>query len=135
MLTQSPSPPVRIIGIVAAVLSGLCWAAAIGPLVFIVPKFEQIFSRFEVALPVATQTVLGLSHVASQFGLVLAALVLVASVGLAVLCGRARSNWPVIVAAVACGLSVVGFFVFQAVLTVSLFLPLVKLIEAVGRPH
>jgi hypothetical protein len=131
MLTQSPSTPVRIIGAAGAVVAGLCWLAMIGPLLFIVPKFEEIFARFEIkgGLPALTELVIAFSRLVRWFWPAAVGGVLAGAGGLVLLCVLARSRGPAIAAIVAGCVSILALPLYTAALVISLFLPLVTLVE------
>jgi hypothetical protein len=131
MPTQSPSTPVRNIGIAGAVVAGLCWLAMIGPLLFIVPKFEEIFAKFEIkgGLPATTEFVIAVSHVVRWAWPAVIVGVLVGVAGLVVLCVLARTSRPAIAAIVAGCVSVLALALYTAALVISLFLTLVSLVN------
>ena len=127
-----PSLFLRIAGAGFTVIAGAPWAVMLWIFLFIVPKFHEIFARFEIKsdLPAATEAIIRISAVLTTFWPVAVLMVVGGTVALAVLCGRARTSRVIIAAAVACAVSLLLFMVCLTILTVSLFQPLVVLIQA-----
>ena len=132
-----PSLFLRIAGAGLTVIAGAPWAVMLWIFLFVVPKFHEIFARFEIksGLPAATEAIIGISAVLTTFWPVAVLMVVGGTVALAVLCGRARTLRVIIAAAVACAVSLLLFMVCLPILTVSLFLPLVVDIKTVNGPQ
>ena len=132
---QGPSGLARILGIVVAVVGGLAWLLPVFTFVFIVPKFAEIFVKFDVqgGLPVATQALLAMSSALARYWYLFAALWVAVVAGLAIASVVAGTHWPVWLSAGFAGVSLVLVFVIQALIVIGLFLPLTHLIESVRR--
>jgi type II secretory pathway component PulF len=105
----------------------VAWAVVFVPVVYPLPaKFTEIFTNFEVPLPLATSTFLamgglGLALLISSIALVPVAVVLFS-----------RRAWPKLVAPVACG---VAMFILHGALVRSLFEPIEQLtLQLTGQP-
>jgi hypothetical protein len=132
-----PSLFLRIAGAGFAVIAGAPWAVLLWLFLFVVPKFREIFERFEIksGLPAATQAIISISAVLTTFWPVAVLMVVGGTALLAVLCCRARTSRVIIAAAVACAVSLLLFAVCLPILTVSLFQPLVPLIKTANGPQ
>jgi len=124
-----------VAGSLLALFGGLLWLIPAAMGVLIVPKFVEVFEKFDVpgGLPTATQAVITIARAVSA-GWPLAMLVWLAVVGgLAALCVAVRRPWPVVVAAVFAGLSLLGVGAAVVLMVVGLFSALVRTIEQVGQ--
>jgi len=130
-MTESPAVPqrppmlARALGVGFAVIAGAPWAVMLGIFLFVVPKFREIFDRFELNLPAATQAIISISAILTTLWPVAVMVVAECTVLLAVFCGRARTSRGMIVAVVACAVSLLLFAGCLTILVLSLFLPLV----------
>ena len=134
---QGPSTFVRVMGVVSGLLGGLSWLVVFGVLLLIVPKFEEMFARFEIkaGLPWATQVLITISHALHIAWPLVACIVLGIPVAAILVSIRARSRKGA-VAAMVFGLgSVLIPLVALPVIAINLFLPLVVDIKfASGKP-
>ena len=112
----------------------LSFGAAIGvitlAMVFVIPRFEQIFKDFKMDLPGPTKLLLAISRwFTNNYGWAVSAVACTAlAVGLAFLDGRARRRgrwfYPLLAALV-----FVGVVVF---VVIALFLPMITLVEGIS---
>lgn len=132
---QRPSAAGRVVGVCCGLLGGLGWVLLLGILAFIVPRFEEIFTRFEVTgrLPWVTAVIIQLSHAVRGwwflFGPAAAAVLAALLVG----CIWMRTPGGVIAAVVFGMVSVLAVAVGVTVIVAGLFMPLVTLIQDVGN--
>jgi hypothetical protein len=124
----------RIAGVGLAVLGGVPWLAVAFVLVFTVPRFAEIFAKFEGQVPAVTQAVLAAGKFVSNYWYLCAMMWLALVGGLAGLCLIVPGRWPAAVAVGWAGVSVVGAAAIMAVTVMALFLPLVRLTEDLGAP-
>ena len=129
---QRPSVAWRVVGVFSGLLSGLAWLLVFGVLVFIVPKFQEIFQRFDAALPLLTQAVISAAQVVSQGWPVFAALAFGVPAAAILLSILARSSAGVTAAAVLGLVSVFMFVVAMAAIVIGLFPPMMSLVEVLG---
>jgi len=124
-----------VAGAFLAVFGGLLWLIPVVVLVLIVPRFVEIFEKFDVAggLPTATQAVITVAQALSTWWPVAVLLWLAVVGGLVALCAAVRARRPVALAAVFAGLSFLGVVITITLMVVVLFMPLVRLIEQTGR--
>jgi len=123
-----------VLGVVLSLIGGVAWLTLVEMGAFIVPKFVEVFEEFGVAgeLPTATVVVLAVAHALLVWWPVAAMLWIAVVGGLVTLCVRVRKGWPVAVAAVFAGVSLVGVATAAVLIMVTLFVPLVKVVESVG---
>ena len=132
---QRPSVAGRVVGVCFGLVGVLGWVSLIGILAFIVPRFEEIFTRFEVrgGLPWVTAVIIHLSHAVRNwwflFGPAAAAVLAALLVG----CIWTRAPGCVIAAVVFGTVSVLAVAVGVTVIVAGLFTPLVTLIQDVGN--
>jgi hypothetical protein len=128
---------VRAMGVVSGVLGGLAWLLVFGILVFFVPKFEEIFARFEIkaGLPWVTKVLISISHVL-HVGWPLAACIVFGIPAASILVSIFARSRKGAVAAMVFGLgSLLIPLVALPVIAINLFLPLVVDIKfASGKP-
>jgi len=129
---QRPSVAWRVVGVFFGLLSGLAWLLVFGILVFIVPKFEEIFQRFDAALPLLTRALISATHVMFQGWPVFAALMFGVPAAAILLSVLARSSAGVTAAAVLGLVSVFMFVIAMAAIVIGLFLPMISLVEVLG---
>jgi type II secretory pathway component PulF len=118
-------------GVVSGLLGGLAWLAVFGVLLLIVPKFEEMFARFEIkaGLPWVTQALITISH-ALHIAWPLVACIVLGVPAAAILVSIYGRSSKGAVAAVVFGLgSLVILFVAMPVIVAGLFLPLVELLK------
>ena len=123
---QGPSTFVRVMGVVSGLLGGLSWLVVFGVLLLIVPKFEEMFARFEIkaGLPWVTKAVIAVSHALHIAWPLVACIVLGIPAAAILVSIRARSRKGA-VAAVVFGLGSLAILsVVLPVIVISLFLPL-----------
>ena len=128
---KTPSKALRVEGAILAAFGGVCWLLPSLVFVFIAPKFEEIFRKFDIKgdLPQATSAVLAISHV----WIWLLPIVLGLPVVLLILCIRGRSRAAIIGSIVYGVASFLICLVGMTWLVVSLFLPFVWDINNVGN--
>jgi len=132
---QRPSVAWRVVGVFSGLLGGLGWVLLLGILAFIVPRFEEIFARFQVTggLPWVTAVIIQLSHAVRNwwflFGPAAAAVLAAPLVG----CIWTRTPGGVIAAVVFGMVSVLAVAVGITVIVLGLFMPLVVDIQSVGN--
>lgn len=134
---QGPPVWVRAMGVVSGVLGGLAWLLVFGILVFFVPKFEEMFARFEIkaGLPWVTKVLISISHVLHVGWPLVACIVFgipAASILVSILDRSPKGS----VAAIVLGLSsVLIVLVALPLIVAGLFMPLVEIIKATsGKP-
>jgi type II secretory pathway component PulF len=124
-------------GVVSGLLGGLSWLVVFGVLLLIVPKFEEMFARFEIkaGLPWVTKAVIAVSHALHIAWPLVACIVLGIPAAAILVSIRARSRKGA-VAAMVFGLgSLLIPLVALPVIAINLFLPLVVDIKfASGKP-
>ncbi|MBM4019746.1 MAG: hypothetical protein FJ288_15730 [Planctomycetes bacterium] len=128
---------IRAMGVLFGLLGGAAWAVLLGVLVFIVPRFEEIFERFEIesGLPVATMLVIVAAGAVRTWWFMFAP-ALAAAVGAPVLASVGGRSLAVAVAAAVFGMvSILLAAACVTLVVVGLFAPLVQLIGAVGEKH
>jgi len=124
-----------VVGVLLAVLGGVLWLLPVAMGVLIVPKFAEVFDKFDIrgGLPTGTVAVLAVADGVCTWWPLVALLWLAVVGGLAALCVAVRRPWPVVVAAVFAGLSFLGVGAAVVLTVVALFLPLVRTIEVIGQ--
>jgi len=128
---------VRATGVVSGLLGGLAWLLLFGVLLFIVPKFEEMFVRFEIksGLPAPTKILITLSRILRVAWPLAAAIMFGIPAASILLSVFARSSKGA-AAAVVFGLgSLLIVLVVLPVIVTGLFLPLLDLMQsASGKP-
>ncbi len=133
-----PTTAARIVGAISSLVGGAAWLALLVILVTIVPRFEEIFQKFDIkgGLPESTQVMISVSHIFRSYWFFLLPLVGGATVAMFIPCisGRKRSvaTISVVFGAVSCLL----FAIAVTVIVVGLFMPLISLVQGVsGAKH
>ena len=130
MTECTPQLPVRsrasrIASAVLVVAGGLFVFIPILVVTFIVPRFEEIFHKFNIpgGLPPLTDTLIGIGHVLGWCWFVVVPLGLLGVGYLAVVCARPRTRRGLLWAAIFAGASFVIAGVLVTVITIGMFLP------------
>jgi len=132
LVPQGPSIGVRIASASLVVLGGVAWLAVLAVFVFIVPKFIEISSRFEVQLPPMTQLVIAVAQAFGRFGVVLVALWLMMTAALATGAALAASRWTLALSILFAAASFIAVLVVLTLMMIGLFQPLGCLVEVLG---
>jgi type II secretory pathway component PulF len=103
-----------VAGSLLAIFGGLLWLLPAAIIVLIVPKSVQVFEESSAELPASTAAIIWVAIAVSAWWPLVALVWLVVVVGLVVLCVRVRARWPVALAGVFAGLSLLS----EGVLTV-----------------
>jgi len=124
-----------VAGVLLAILGGVLWLLPVAMGVLIVPKFAEVFDKFDIrgGLPTGTVAVLAVGKAVSTWWPLVALVWLAVVGGLVGLCMKVRRPWPVVVAAVFAGLSLLGVGAAVVLMVVVLFLPLVRTVEVIGQ--
>ncbi len=132
---HGPSTLSRTVGVVLAIVGGLAWLLPVFTFVFIVPKFAEIFAKFDIkgGLPPMTQATLAVSSAFARYWYLFAALWAAAIALLAIASVVARTRWPVWLSVAFGVVSLVLVFVTETLLVLGLFAPMVTLIQDVGH--
>lgn len=126
--------PPRAFHFGAAVLVGVAfvpWVILLVILLYLVPRFQDIFSQLQVEMPVPTRVILAFSDLLRTWWFVALPMLLALAVGLivfAAIYGAERIRWIVVLVAVSFGLLGPGI----GVVVIALFLPLTKMIQEMG---
>jgi len=130
--TQGDRGP-SVAGALLAIFGGLLWLIPTALVVLVVPKFVKIFEDSGAELPTATQAVITVAWAVSAWWPLVALVWLAVVGGLVALCEKVRARWPVVLAGMFAGLSLLGVGVGTFLMVVVLFVPLVEMIELMSQ--
>jgi type II secretory pathway component PulF len=124
----------RVMSAIVVALGGVVWLLPLWLMLWIVPRFEDIFRKFDIkgGLPALTMLEIDLSHFLANFWYPIVPACVLAAAALAVWCYRTPSRRGVHVARCFLAASLAAVIVDVIFLVVGMFLPLVHLIRAVG---
>jgi hypothetical protein len=110
------------------ILGGLCSLPGPGLALFVVPRFKEIFEKFDIqgGLPVLTQAIIAVSDVLVGCWFVFVPLWLLVVGGLAVWAGRAGSRRALRLARIFAIIAIIATSVLVPLMVIGLFLPLVQ---------
>jgi hypothetical protein len=141
-MSQSPaavpcrSTVSRLACVGLVILGGLCWLPGPGIALFVVPRFKEIFVKFDIkgSLPFLTQAIIAVSDVLLGYWFVFVPLWLLVVGGLAVWAGLAGSRRALLLAGIFAIIAIIATTVLVPVMVVGLFQPLTQmLIQSVGE--
>jgi hypothetical protein len=122
-----------VAGALLAIFGGVLWLLPAAIIVLVVPKFVEIFEDSGAELPTATQAVIAAAMAVSAWWPLVAIVWLAVVVGLVALCEKVRARWPVALAGMFAGLSLLGVGVGTFLMVVVLFVPLVEMAELMSQ--
>ena len=132
--SQGPSTALKVLGVCLVAGGAVAWFLILAMFAFGVPRFEEIFSNFDVeaGLPALTQALIAVSHFEKAWWHVLlfAGLLLLAVLVYANLACRSRAG--ICAAAVFARLSLAAAIITPVLVVIGMFLPLVHLTETIG---
>ena len=140
-MTEATTEPVerskfsRVTSAILVALGGVAWLLPLGLMLLFVPRFEDIFKKFDIrgGLPMLTQMEINLSHVLARFWYPMVPAGLLGTAALAVWCYRTPSRWGVHVAWGFLAVSVAAAVVDVAFLALGMLWPLQPIIQSVGH--
>jgi type II secretory pathway component PulF len=140
MTECTPQLPVRslasrIASAALVVVGGLFAFIPILVVTFVVPRFEEIFHKFNIpdGLSPLTETLIGIGHVLGWCWFVVVPMGLLGVGYLAVVCARPRTRRGLLWAVIFAGASFVIVSVLVTIITIGLFQPLTHLIKEVNN--
>lgn len=126
---RRPSAGLKALGVVLASAGGLVWLIPIVLLVYIVPKFVEVFNKFDAELPSLTRVIIAASWAVAQVWYLAALVWLAVVAGLVGASLAARSNRAIWASGIFAAVSVGLTLLVLAGMVVSLFVPLVVLVQ------
>jgi len=132
---QQKSAGHPVAGSLLAISGGLLWLIPVAVTVFVVPRFVEVFEKCGKPgqLPAVTQAVMAAANGLSVWWPAAALVWLGVLSGLGLVCVTVRKAWPVYVAALFAGLSLLGAGVAVVLIVLAMFLPTVTLVETLGQ--
>ena len=134
--SQGPSTALKILGVCLVAGGGLAWLVVFALFALLVPRFEEIFQKFDVEgrLPALTHALIAVSHIIKTwwYAWVPTGVLAMAALVYADLVCRSRAGFYA--AAAFAALSLAAAFITLVLVVIGVFLPLVDLIQDVGTP-
>ncbi len=135
-VSQGPSTALKVLGVTLVAGGGLAWLIVFALLALAVPRFEEIFQKFDVegGLPALTQALIAVSHVIKTWWYAGVPIGVLAMAVLVYACLVCRSRAGIYAAAAFAALSLVAAFIASVLVVIGMFLPMVDLVQDVGTP-
>jgi len=130
---QQKSTGHPVAGSLLSIFGGLLWLLPAAIIVLIVPRFVAIFEDSGADLPASTAAVISVARAVSAGWPLVALVWLVVVIGLVALCVRVRAKWPVALAGVFAGVSLLSVGVVTVLIVVVLFLRLAEMSELMSQ--
>ena len=134
--SQGPSTALKVLGVCLIAGGGLAWLIVFALLALAVPRFEEIFQRFELEgrLSALTQALIAVSHVIKTWWYAGVPIGVLAMAVLVYACLVCRSRAGIYAAAAFAALSLAAAFITSVLVVIGMFLPMVDLVQDVGTP-
>jgi hypothetical protein len=134
--SHGSSTALKVLGASLVAGGGLAWLIVFALFALVVPRFEEIFLKFDIkgGLPALTQALIAVSHVIKTWWYAWVPIGVLAMVALVGACLVCQSRAGFYAAAAFAALSLLVAFATPVLLVVGMFLPLVDLVQDVGTP-